>query len=309
MRGTHTLAALDVPKYLFSTPAIYHRISQLAEDHPDSEIATILAAEGLRTAKGKVWTARHVMDFRHSNAIPSRFTNAARLRVPDSSYLTSAEAAEQLGIEQTTVQKWYKMGLVQGKHAGGQSQLWIAWTEDVRERLSGQATPDPRLVSVRALCRTQGKSPQEILRWAQAEGHTIYRLRRGTAMRFFILPKAGECEPVVAAPLGTGERENDTVSRQGELGAEAARLLATLKAEPQSVPVLCQALGLSKHELEQVVNDEYEALLRAGLQPRVATKSEVSRAIRLPSRLNPQEYTYFSTLARSRGDDPNGGMM
>ncbi len=307
-----TVTALDVPKYLFSTPAIYHRISQLAEAHPDSEIATILTAEGLTTVKGKQWTARHVMDFRHSNAIPSRFTNAARLRMPDSSYLTSAEAAEQLEIEQTTVQKWYKMGLLQGKHAGGQSQLWIAWTEDVRERLSGHATPDARLVSVRALCRTQGKSPSEILRWAQAEGHAIYRLRRGTAMRFFILPKAGESEPAVdpaPVPGVASARDSDMVSRQGELGAEAARLLAMLKAEPQAVPELCKALGLSKHELEHVVKDEYEALLRAGLRPHVATKSEVPRAIRLPSRLNPQEYTYFSKLARNMGDDRNGGII
>ena len=99
------------------------------------------------------------------------------------------------------------------------------------------------------------------------------------------------------------------MSRQCELGAEATRLLATLTPEPQAVPVLCQALGLSKQELEQVVTEEYEALLRAGLQPRVATKSEVPRAIRLPSGLNAQEYTYYSKLARSMGDDPNGGMM
>lgn len=307
-----TVTALDVPKYLFSTPAIYHRISRLAESHPDAEIATILNAEGLTTAKGKAWTARHVMDFRHSNAIPSRFSNAPRLRVPDSPYLTSAEAAAQLGIEQTTVQKWYKLGLLQGKHAGGQSQLWIVWTEDVRHRLSGQAVPDPRLVSVRMLCRTQEKSPEEILRWAQAEGYAIYRLRRGTAMRFFILPRADERDLAVAAApvLGVGRgRDHDTVSRPGELGAAAARLLATLTPEPQAVPMLCQALGLSKQELEQVVKDEYEALLRAGLQPRVATKSEVPRAIRLPSGLNAEEYTYYSKLARSMGDDPNGGMM
>jgi len=204
------------------------------------------------------------------------------------------------------------MGLLQGKHAGGQSQLWIAWTEDVRERLSGHATPDARLVSVRALCRTQGKSPSEILRWAQAEGHAIYRLRRGTAMRFFILPKAGESEPAVdpaPVPSVASARDSDMVSRQGELGAEAARLLAMLKAEPQAVTELCKALGLSKHELEHVVKDEYEALLRAGLRPHVATKSEVPRAIRLPSRLNPQEYTYFSKLARNMGDDRNGGII
>jgi hypothetical protein len=128
-------------------------------------------------------------------------------------------------------------------------------------------------------------------------------------MRFFILPKVGESEPVVAAPPVAGERESETVSRQGKLGTEAERLLATLKAEPQTVPVLCKALGLSKHELERVVKDEYEALLQAGLRPHVATKSEVPRAIRLPSRLNPEEHSYFGKLARNMGDDQNGGLM
>jgi len=204
------------------------------------------------------------------------------------------------------------LGLLQGKHAGGQSQLWIVWTEDMRHRLSGQAVPDPRLVSVRMLCRTQGKSPEEILRWAQVEGHAIYRLRRGTAMRFFILPRADEHDlAVAAAPVpGVGRgRDHDTESRPGELGAAAARLLAMLTPEPQTVSMICQALGLSKQELEQVVKEEYEALLRAGLQARVATKSEVPRAIRLPSGLNAEEYTYYSKLARRMGDDPNGGMM
>ena len=298
-----TITALDVPKYLFSTPAIYHRISRLADAHPDSEIATILNAEGLTTAKGKAWTARHVMDFRHSNAIPSRFTNTPRLRVSDSRYLTSAEAAEQLGIEQTTVQKWYKLGLLQGKHAGGQSQLWIAWTEDVRERLSGQATPDPRLVSVRALCRTQGKSPEAILAWAQAQGHTIYRLRRGTAMRFFILPQPEATQgrtdgTVVSTVDSVGARDMVPAS----LSPVATRLLAVLTPEPQAIAVISKVLGMSKQELEQVIVQDYDALIQAGLRPRVATKSEVPAAIRLPSTLNPQEYTYYSKLARITGD-------
>ncbi len=301
-----TVTALDVPKYLFSTPAIYHHISRLADAHPDSEIATILTTEGRTTAKGKAWTARHVMDFRRSHAIPSRFTTTTALRVPESTYLTSAEAAAQLGIEQTTVQKWYKLGILRGKHAGGQAQLWIAWTEDVQERLTGRATPDPRMVSVRALCRTQGKPPEEILAWAQAQGHTIYRLRRGTAMRFFILPEGDEnvAGPEVASPAA-GERAGGTASVQGKLSPEATRLLAVLTPEPQAIPVLCKALGMRKQELEQVAVQEYIALIQAGLRPRVATKSEVPTAIRLPSTRNPQEYTYYSKLARSTGDAPD----
>jgi hypothetical protein len=128
------------------------------------------------------------MDFRLSNAIPSGFTTNTALRLPQTGYITSAEAAEQLGVSQSTVQKWYRLGILSGKHDGGQTALWIQWTEAVSERLAGGATSDLRMVAVRTLCQTQGKRPDEVLAAAQQQGHTIYRLRRGTALRFYILP-------------------------------------------------------------------------------------------------------------------------
>jgi hypothetical protein len=184
-----TYSDLDVPKYLFSAPHLYHRVRDLARTQTDQEIAATLNQEGLQTVKNKPWTARRVIDFRLSNEIPSGFTTNEALRLTDIGYITSAEAAKQLQVDQTTIQKWYKLGILAGKHDGGQSPLWIEWTQDVLHRLNGSARPDARMVSVRSLCWRQNKSPDEVLAWAQAQGHLIYRLRRGTAMRFFILPK------------------------------------------------------------------------------------------------------------------------
>jgi hypothetical protein len=189
------VSELDVPKYLFSAPHLYHRVRDLARSHTDAEIAEQLNEAGLRTVKGRPWTARRVMDFRLSNAIPSGFTTTAALRVPQTGYLTSAEAARQLGVSQSTVQKWYRLGVLNGKHDGGPSSLWIRWTEEVGERLGGGATPDPRMVSVRRLCQTQGKGPDEVLAWAQREGHAVYRLRRGCSLRFFVLPQPCSLPP------------------------------------------------------------------------------------------------------------------
>jgi hypothetical protein len=59
--------------------------------------------------------------------IPSGFTVNPQLRLTNNGYLTTAEAAARLEIDQTTVQKWYKPGLLQGKHTGGQKALWIVW--------------------------------------------------------------------------------------------------------------------------------------------------------------------------------------
>lgn len=182
------VSELDVPKYLFSAPDLYHRIRNLAHTHTDAEIAAQLNQADVKTVKSKNWTPRRVMDFRLSNAIASGFTTTAELRLPETGYVTSAEAAEQLGVSQTTLQKWYRLGVLGGKHDGGQAPLWIRWTDSVRERLNGGATPDPRMVSVRRLCHTQNKQPDKILSWAQQRGHAIYRLRRGARLRFFVLP-------------------------------------------------------------------------------------------------------------------------
>jgi DNA invertase Pin-like site-specific DNA recombinase len=180
---------LDVPKYLFSSPHLYHKITHLAKSHTDREIAALLNQSGLTTVKGRPWNPRRVMDFRLSNAIPSGFTTNAKLRIPDTGFITSAEAAQQLGVTQSTIQKWYRTGILPGKHDGGQAHLWIHWSEDLDHRLTGGANPDPRMLTVRSLCKQLDKTREEVYAWAIENNHTIYRLRRGSLMRFYILPK------------------------------------------------------------------------------------------------------------------------
>jgi hypothetical protein len=180
---------LDVPKYLFSSPYLYHQVSELSRTHTDNEIAMLLNEKGIKTVKGKDWTVRRVMDFRLSNGISSGFTTAAKLRIPDSGYISSREAANELGVTQGTIQRWYKLGILTGKHDGGQSQLWIRWTEDVAYRLNGNAAPDSRMVQLRSLCRSEGKEWDKVLEWACKNGHSIYRLRRGKKMLFYIVPR------------------------------------------------------------------------------------------------------------------------
>lgn len=114
------------------------------------------------------------------------------MRRSDAAYLTSGEVAKQLGVHQTRVQHWFHLGLLNGRQAGRQAQLWIAWDAEIAQRLDGTAPIDGRMVSVRRLCAAQRKHPDEILAWAVAEGHSIYRVRRGTVFRFYILP--GEAE-------------------------------------------------------------------------------------------------------------------
>jgi hypothetical protein len=81
-----------------------------------------------------------------------------------------------------------KLGLLLGKHAGGQKALWIERTAEAEARLGGQARFDPRMTSVKSLCKFQSKTWEQVIRWCVEEGHQIYRLRRGTTFRFYVLP-------------------------------------------------------------------------------------------------------------------------
>lgn len=185
---------LEVPKYLFSTPQLYHRVTELAKSLPDGKIAQVLNSESLHTVKGREWSPRRVMDFRLSNGIPSGFTINPGLRISNNGYIPSAEAAARLEVKQGCIQKWFKMGLLKGQHAGGQSPLWIEWTEDIGERLLGKAGFDGRMVSILRLCKERGTNWEQTIKWCLEQGHRIYRLRRGTKLKFYCLPKSSSSE-------------------------------------------------------------------------------------------------------------------
>jgi DNA invertase Pin-like site-specific DNA recombinase len=182
------ISELDVPKYLFSTPYLYHRIRELAYTLTDTEIAEHLNQENILTAKGKPWNARRMLDFRRSNQIASSFVCKTQcLHTGEKTYLSSAEAAKQLGVSQSAIQKWYQLGLLPGKRDPGHSVLWIQLSEDLEYRLKGGAVPDPRMLTVRALCKTKKMSPDQVMAWAQSQGHKIYRMQAGKLLRFYIL--------------------------------------------------------------------------------------------------------------------------
>ena len=184
--GAHS--ELDVPKYVGAPTAAYHRVFELAKTHTDAEIAAVLNDEGLLTQKKKPWSARRVLDFRTSNAIPSGLTASPTMRLPQTEYITSSEAAKRLGVDQTGIQSWFHCGVLGGKQDAAQRQLWIKWNDDVERRLGGTAPIDKRMVSVKRLCAQEGKAAGEVLRWASEHGHEILRVRRGTSFRFYIVP-------------------------------------------------------------------------------------------------------------------------
>ena len=110
------------------------------------------------------------------------------MRLPETDYIASSEAAKRLGVDQSRIQTWFRWGVLAGKQDATQRQLWIRWNADVERRLNGSAILDNRMISVRRLCAQERKPPSEVFQWARSHGHTIIRVRRGTNFHFYIAP-------------------------------------------------------------------------------------------------------------------------
>ena len=184
-----TITKLEVPKYLFSSSHLYHRIQALALAYTDSEIASRLNEEGLLTVKGKPWSPRRVMDFRLSNHIPSGFTRAAEFSTAQG-YVPSQEAAQALNANIVTIQKWFKVGILEGRRGiGKQSKLWIYLNEEIIKRLNGTAEFDTTIKTFRSVIKEMSLSRQALVEWVKLNNHEIIRLKRGNAFHFYIKPK------------------------------------------------------------------------------------------------------------------------
>jgi len=182
-----SVSQLAIPKRLQSTATIYFRIQELTRCQTDHAIADQLNAEGHQTAYKRRWTARHVLSFRRFHNILSAFDADPGARLPDTTYITGTEAGQRLGVKRDTIHAWCQLGILTSRQDGPNKRFWIHWDEDVRYRLSGDATPLANMVSVRWLCATRGEKRPQIFAWALKHRLPIYRLERGWQKPFYIL--------------------------------------------------------------------------------------------------------------------------
>jgi hypothetical protein len=103
-----TTTELAVPMYLHGSAALCHRVCDMTCTHTDSEIAALLNQEGHTTYIGKAWTTERLAGFRTDHAIPSAFTTVEALRLRESGYVTTAEAAAQVDVQPQEVLTWVR---------------------------------------------------------------------------------------------------------------------------------------------------------------------------------------------------------
>ncbi|MCZ7570783.1 MAG: hypothetical protein M5U01_19665 [Ardenticatenaceae bacterium] len=182
-----SVSEVAVPKRLQTPAIVYLRIQELARMETDHAIAERLNAEGYTTGYQRAWSDRYVRAFRHAHAIPSAFDSDPLARCDQTSYITTHEAAQRLGVKTDTVNEWCQLGLLPSQQPGPNKRVWIHWTTDLEHRLGGQATPLPRMVAVRELGKSRGQHRSQILAWALKHELPIYRLQHGAQKPFYIL--------------------------------------------------------------------------------------------------------------------------
>ncbi len=99
-------------------PAVLERIRLLSPDHLDSEIADGLNREGYRSARNRRFTAGIVRTLRQRGGIK-------KSRAGEPGYYTPPQLAALLGVSDTTVVKWCRVGKLEARRQGRHSTWWI----------------------------------------------------------------------------------------------------------------------------------------------------------------------------------------
>jgi DNA invertase Pin-like site-specific DNA recombinase len=177
--GTSTTVEVDRPQPgCWTPPAALRRIRELAPHYPDDRIAQILNEEGLRSGQGHTWTTIRVMRVRNRRGIQTGCPCHATGPGPrGDGLITTLEAAQQLGVSDSTISRWFHQGILQGHQRKPNSSLWVRLSQEDRRRLDGSTLPRPGLVTVREAANGLGTTVEQV--WAEVHAGRLlpYRLR------------------------------------------------------------------------------------------------------------------------------------
>ncbi len=192
--GTTTLVEAERPKPGCRTErAVVNRIRELAQRHPDDQIADILNAEKVYTVTGKAWNRRRVKNLRRNYAIPTGCPYSTSEPGPRGDGLIAAtEAAERLGVRASMITQWFKRGLLAGYQSRPQSPVWVKLTEQDISRLNGSDSLCADMAPVQKAPEALGMTFEQMCDEIRAGRLLTYRLLIKNKWRWHVhLPNAG----------------------------------------------------------------------------------------------------------------------
>lgn len=196
--GTATLLAVPRPKPGGppAPPALLQRVCELAQTHPDDEVAHLLNTEGTRTARNALWTPARVRNFRNKHRLPTGCPAINSTPGPrGDGLLKASEAAAQLGVTPSMVADWFRRGYLIGHQLRPGAPLWVRLTDADHQRFDGSASLTPDLVPVQQAPLALGLSLEALQLEVRAGCLLTYRLRINHRWRWYVQRPVGNPQP------------------------------------------------------------------------------------------------------------------
>ena len=114
-------------------------IRKLAEEFDDAQIARTLSKQGRKSGRGLPYTKSSVMSIRGKNKIPA--CKPRQQKDPIAGPFTADEAAKELSVGMSTIQRWLRDGLLVGKQLTPCAPWQIILDTETRKRLTDGDAP------------------------------------------------------------------------------------------------------------------------------------------------------------------------
>lgn len=186
--GTTTLVEVERPKAgRRAGKAVVERVRELAQHHPDGQIADILNADGVQTPTGKDWDRRRVKSLRRNYAIPTECPYYATESGPrGDGLIATSEAAKRLGVRASMITQWFQQGLLAGCQGRPKSPVWVKLAEEDIPRLKGLTSLSLNMVPVQEAPEALGMTSEQMRDGIRAGRLLTYRLFINNRWRWYV---------------------------------------------------------------------------------------------------------------------------
>jgi hypothetical protein len=179
----------DLPVHATSKDTV-EMVRLLATEFDDAQIARVLNKQGRRTGKGNTFTAHRVAQLRNRNGIAVYPRH--RAKDPRQGPFTADQAAAELGVCITTIQRWLREGILPGNQLAPGAPWQIVLTDELRQKLTAGEAP-AGWVGLTEAARRLGLPKQRVAYLVKRGKLNAVRVRVGTRQYWKIDVDSATC--------------------------------------------------------------------------------------------------------------------
>lgn len=179
----------DLPVHATAKDTV-EMVRLLATELDDAQIARALNNQGRKTGKGNSFSAQKVAQLRNRNDISVYPRH--KPRDPREGPFSADEAAAELGVCSSTIQRWLRDGILPGQQLAPGAPWRIVLTDAIRKKLTAGEAPEG-WVGLTEAAKRLGLSKQQVAYLVKREKLPAVRVRVGTRQYWKIDVDSATC--------------------------------------------------------------------------------------------------------------------